>query len=156
MYSLKRLTFLATGGLWLWTSALCAQGQPASTEERRKTLNDLLEQQWEYSLRVSPIKASFLGDKRWNDQLDDFSQAAIDRDLQETQKFLTRFEAIKRRQHRTFHCRQPRGSQPFLLRGKDVGGEFKKRLRKCRFLHWRRRGCFALFERLLQQELRRH
>jgi len=94
MYSLKRLTFLATGGLWLWTSALCAQGQPASTEERRKTLNDLLEQQWEYSLRVSPIKASFLGDKRWNDQLDDFSQAAIDRDLQETQKFLTRFEAI--------------------------------------------------------------
>jgi uncharacterized protein (DUF885 family) len=94
MYSLKRLTCLATGGLWLWTSALCAQGQPASTEERRKTLNDLLEQQWEYSLRVSPIKASFLGDKRWNDQLDDFSQAAIDQNLQETQKFLTRFEAI--------------------------------------------------------------
>ena len=94
MYPLKRLTCLATGGLWLWTSALCAQGQPASTEARRKALNDLLAEQWEYSLRVSPIKASFLGDKRWNDQLDDFSQAAIDRDLQETQKFLTRFEAI--------------------------------------------------------------
>jgi len=94
MYPLKKLTCLATGGLWLWTSALCAQGQPVSTEARRKALNDLLAEQWEYSLRVSPIKASFLGDKRWNDQLDDFSQAAIDRDLQETQKFLTRFEAI--------------------------------------------------------------
>ena len=94
MYPLKRLTCLATGGLWLWTSALCAQGQPTSTEARRKELTDLLAEQWEYSLRVSPIKASFLGDKRWNDQLDDFSQAAIDRDLQETQKFLTRFEAI--------------------------------------------------------------
>ena len=94
MYPLKRLTCLATGGLWLWASALCAQGQPASTDARRKALNDLLAEQFEYSLRVSPIKASFLGDKRWNDQLDDFSQAAIDRDLQETQKFLTRFEAI--------------------------------------------------------------
>ena len=94
MYPPKRLTCLATGGLWLWTSALCAQGQPASTEARRKTLNDLLAEQWEYTLRVSPIKASFLGDKRWNDRLDDLSQAAIDRDLQETQKFLVRFEAI--------------------------------------------------------------
>jgi uncharacterized protein (DUF885 family) len=94
MYLFKRLTCLVTGGLWLWTSALCAQGQPASTEARRKALNDLLAEQWEYTLRVSPIKASFLGDKRWNDQLDDLSQAAIDRDLQETQGFLTRFEAI--------------------------------------------------------------
>src|SRR5208282_1896969 len=33
-------------------------------------------------------------DKRLNDQLDDFSQEAIDKDLQEAQKFLTRFEAI--------------------------------------------------------------
>jgi hypothetical protein len=30
----------------------------------------------------------------WNDKLDDLSQAAVDKDLQETQKFLTRFEAI--------------------------------------------------------------
>jgi len=94
MCPFKRLTCLATGGLWLWTSALCAQGQPASTEARRKALNDLLAEHWEYTLRVSPIQASFLGDKRWNDQLDDLSQAAIDRDLRETQKFLARFEPI--------------------------------------------------------------
>jgi hypothetical protein len=31
---------------------------------------------------------------RWNDKLDDLSQEAVDKDLQETQKFLTRFEAI--------------------------------------------------------------
>src|SRR5215472_8907844 len=63
-------------------------------ESRRKALNDLLAEQWEYTLRTSPIFASILGDKRWNDKLDDFSQKAIDDDLAESQKFLTRFQAI--------------------------------------------------------------
>jgi uncharacterized protein (DUF885 family) len=61
---------------------------------RRKALNDLLAEQWEYKLRTSPIGASFLGDKRWNDKLDDLSQEAVEKDLQETQKFVARFEAI--------------------------------------------------------------
>jgi uncharacterized protein (DUF885 family) len=68
--------------------------QSVSTVQGRKALNDLLAEQWEYKLRTSPIRASFLGDKRWNDKLDDFSQEAIDKDLEETQKFLARFETI--------------------------------------------------------------
>jgi uncharacterized protein (DUF885 family) len=68
--------------------------QSQSVESRRKALNDLLAEQWEYKLRTSPLFASFLGDKRWNDKLDDFSQEAIDKDVQENQKFLARFEAI--------------------------------------------------------------
>ena len=72
-----------------------SRAQTVSTvEARRKALNDLLAEQWEYQLRTSPINASFLGDKRWNDRLDDLSQEAIDKDLQEAQKFLARFEAI--------------------------------------------------------------
>ena len=67
---------------------------PADLEARRKALNDLLHEQWEYSLRTSPIYASILGDKRYNDQLDDFSQQAIDDSLVQAQRFLTRFEAI--------------------------------------------------------------
>src|ERR1700677_1420091 len=63
-----------------------------SLESRRKALNDLLAEQWEYRLHNSPLFASFLGDKRWNDQLDDYSQEAIDKNLQETQRFLDRFE----------------------------------------------------------------
>jgi uncharacterized protein (DUF885 family) len=82
----------------LLLSVLCsssaAQTSPASLESRRKALNDLLAEQWEYKLRTSPLFASFLGDKRWNDKLHDFSQEAIDKDLQETQRFVTRFEAI--------------------------------------------------------------
>src|SRR5215469_13827384 len=63
-------------------------------EARRKALNDLLHEQWEYTMKHSPIYASILGDKRYNDQLDDFSQKAIDDDLAATRDFLVRFEAI--------------------------------------------------------------
>jgi uncharacterized protein (DUF885 family) len=75
-------------------SALTAAQSVSSLEARRKALNDLLAEQWEYNLRTNPRYASILGDKRWNDQLDDFSQEFIDKDLLETQKFLARFEAI--------------------------------------------------------------
>jgi uncharacterized protein (DUF885 family) len=76
-------------------NAALAQTPPASSvESRRKALDALIAEQWEYKMRTSPLYASMLGDKRWNDKIDDFSQEAIDKDLQETQKFLTRFDAI--------------------------------------------------------------
>jgi uncharacterized protein (DUF885 family) len=78
----------------LFSIMMNAANQPTDLASRRKALNDLLHEQWEYTLRRSPIFASILGDKRYNDQLDDFSQKAIDEDLVETRKFLTRFEAI--------------------------------------------------------------
>lgn len=75
--------------------SVLGRAQVVSTvEDRRKALNNLLAEQWEYKLRTSPIMASFLGDKRWNDKLDDLSQEAIEKNLRETQKFLARFEAI--------------------------------------------------------------
>ena len=75
-------------------AAVSAANSPADLESRRKALNDLLHEQWEYTLRTSPIYASILGDKRYNDQLDDFSQHAIDDNLEQSRRFLTRFEAI--------------------------------------------------------------
>jgi uncharacterized protein (DUF885 family) len=45
-------------------------------------------------MRQSPIFATFVGDKRYNDQVDDFSQEAIDAHLEQQRRFLTRFEAI--------------------------------------------------------------
>jgi uncharacterized protein (DUF885 family) len=74
--------------------AALAANAPADVEARRKALNDLLHERWEYTLRTSPIYASILGDKRYNDQLDDFSQKAIDDDLEQTRLYLARFEAI--------------------------------------------------------------
>jgi uncharacterized protein (DUF885 family) len=78
----------------LLPASLAAANSSADLESRRKALNDLLHEQWEYTMKHSPIYASILGDKRYNDQLDDFSQKAIDEDLEAAQRFLTRFEAI--------------------------------------------------------------
>ena len=78
----------------LLCSSVFAAPPQADVEARRKALNDLLAERWEYTLRTSPIFASILGDKRWNDQLDDFSQKAIDDDLEQSKKYLARFEAI--------------------------------------------------------------
>jgi len=78
----------------LFPMMVSAADQPASLEARRKALNDLLHEQWEYTLRRNPILASILGDKRYNDQIDDFSQKAIDEDLEQSRRFLARFEAI--------------------------------------------------------------
>jgi uncharacterized protein (DUF885 family) len=91
LYKLRTCIALS---LCVLCSFLTAAQSSSSLELRRKALDDLLAEQWEYRLRTSPLFASFLGDKRWNDKLDDYSQEAIDNDLQETQKFLVRFEAL--------------------------------------------------------------
>jgi uncharacterized protein (DUF885 family) len=78
----------------LFIPAAVAASTPTDIDARRKALNDLLHEEWEYTMRNSPIYASILGDKRYNDQLDDFSQAAIDDNLEQTRRFLNRFEAI--------------------------------------------------------------
>src|ERR1700681_594382 len=75
-------------------AAVAAANPPADLEARRKALNDLLHERWEYTMRTSPIYASILGDKRYNDKVDDFSQQAIDEHLEQTRRFLDRFEAI--------------------------------------------------------------
>lgn len=76
------------------STSIFAASPAADLESRRKALNDLLNEQWEYSMRFSPLYASILGDKRYNDQLDDFSQQAIDDHLEQERHFLARFEAI--------------------------------------------------------------
>ena len=78
----------------MFARSMSAANSPADLDARRKALNDLLHEQWEYTMRTSPIYASILGDKRWNDKVDDFSQAAIDDNVVQSRKFLDRFEAI--------------------------------------------------------------
>src|ERR1700684_323930 len=90
---MRSLVLLALLVSLLCSTVLAAPPQ-SDIESRRKALNDLLSERWEYTLRTSPIYASVLGDKRWNDTLDDFSQKAIDDDLDHSRKSLTRFEAI--------------------------------------------------------------
>jgi uncharacterized protein (DUF885 family) len=84
---------IALASLLLASAAVWAA--PASDlQARRDALNKLLAEQWEYTLSHAPEFASILGDKRWNDQISDFSQAALDADLVRTREFLQRFQAI--------------------------------------------------------------
>ena len=86
---------IALASLLLASAAAWAAPAPApDLQDRREALNKLLAEQWEYTLSHSPEFASILGDKRWNDQISDFSQAAIDADLAKTREFLQRFQAI--------------------------------------------------------------
>lgn len=96
-FILASLTFVAGSALAQGTGS----GQPGgaagaqpSVEARVKALHEFLDEQWEYTLRTSPEFASILGDKRYNDKLSDFSQAAIDRDHAQTRVFLRKFEAV--------------------------------------------------------------
>jgi len=66
----------------------------ADLAARRKALDDLLAEKWEYDMKTSPEYASILGDKRYNDQLTDVSLKFVLADLEMTRKFLARFEAI--------------------------------------------------------------
>jgi uncharacterized protein (DUF885 family) len=75
-------------------SASAAELSAADLDKRRKALADLLHEEWEYVLRTSPEFASILGDKRYNDQVGDISDAARLKDARETRRFLKRFEAI--------------------------------------------------------------
>ncbi|HZP61996.1 MAG TPA: DUF885 family protein [Terriglobales bacterium] len=89
------MRLISTVLLFMTAAGMLAQMSPNSDlDARRKALNDLLAEQWEYRLRTSPEFATIIGDKRYNDRLDDYSQKAIDDDLEETRRFLARFEAI--------------------------------------------------------------
>ena len=68
----------------------------ADLDRRRVALRDLLNDQWEYTLRTSPEFASILGDRRYNDQVSDVSEAAVKADLEAMRKYLRRFEAISK------------------------------------------------------------
>jgi len=64
---LRLLTWVALPVLLV--ICLSAAGPAADLESRRKALNDLLNEQWEYNMRTDPIYASTLGDKRYNDKV---------------------------------------------------------------------------------------
>jgi uncharacterized protein (DUF885 family) len=88
-----KLRFLACILLFC-SSVSAAEITAADLDKRRKALADVIEQQWQFALRVNPEYASILGDKRYNDQSTDFSEQAQRRNIEETRKFLKRAQAI--------------------------------------------------------------
>jgi uncharacterized protein (DUF885 family) len=67
---------------------------PASLADRQKALNDLLAEIWEEGLKHEPEFASSLGDKRYDDQLTDYSVAAYDAELARGRRYIERLSQI--------------------------------------------------------------
>ena len=76
------------------TLAPATPAAPVSLDDRRKALNDVFHDFWEDTLKHDPELASDLGDKRYNDQITDYSVAAINDQLARGQEFLMRLAAI--------------------------------------------------------------
>ena len=70
-----------------------AQAQP-SAADRSKALNALFADIWQDRLEHSPEFASSIGDKRWNDQLSDYSVAAYNDKLSRERDYLLRLAQI--------------------------------------------------------------
>ena len=67
---------------------------PQSLEDRRKALGRLFDEYWQDTLRNSPEFASSLGDKRYNDQISDYSVGAYNQQLEREQRYLLGLAAI--------------------------------------------------------------
>jgi uncharacterized protein (DUF885 family) len=63
-------------------------------QDSTRQLHALFDEEWQYELRTSPETATALGDNRYNDRLSDYSADFRRRDVEETRKFLARFEAV--------------------------------------------------------------
>jgi uncharacterized protein (DUF885 family) len=74
--------------------AAAANAAQQPLEERRRALNRLFDEVWQDGLRHHPEFASSLGDKRYNDQISDYSVRAYNAGLEREQGFLLRLAAI--------------------------------------------------------------
>src|SRR5712691_7576063 len=81
--------------LMISSSILAADPSASNLDKRRKALAEVIEEQWQYSLKVSPEYASILGDKRYNDQSSDLSAAEQKREAGQNRIFLKRLNAIE-------------------------------------------------------------
>ncbi|HYV76199.1 MAG TPA: DUF885 domain-containing protein [Candidatus Binatia bacterium] len=81
--------------LGICTLTLFAQSNSnASLDARRAQLREAIQAEWEYTLRTHPEFATAIGDNRYNDRLDDYSQQAVEKELAHAKQQLKLFEAI--------------------------------------------------------------
>jgi uncharacterized protein (DUF885 family) len=98
---------------------------PVSLDDRRRALNDLFHDYWEDQLKHDPELASVIGDKRYNDQISDYSVKAVNEELAQEDRFLMRLAAIDP----TGFTDQEKISQELLIRHFEMdeeGAEFKE------------------------------
>ncbi len=85
------MRFLALALCLVFSSQMFAAD---NLDARRKKLNDLISEYWEYNLKTSPVFASMIGDKRYNDQLGSDSAEFLKKQNAVQHDYLARFQAI--------------------------------------------------------------
>ncbi|MGA2850775.1 MAG: DUF885 domain-containing protein [Terracidiphilus sp.] len=85
--------FFCTALVLLMPVALLAQAA-GSVEGNRKELNAIFKDYWEDRLKHDPEFTSTLGDKRYNDQISDYSVKAYNEGLEREQRMLLRLGAV--------------------------------------------------------------
>jgi uncharacterized protein (DUF885 family) len=70
------------------------QQQTNTLQERTQQLNQIFHDYWEETLKHSPEMASTIGDKRYDDQLSDYSAMAYNDSLARGERFIERLGAI--------------------------------------------------------------
>lgn len=88
------LKTIVTLPLCLLSFAALAEKPASDLASRRTALADLITQQWQYNLSQNPEMASVFGDKRFNDQMSDFSPEALSRNQARNREFLRQFAAL--------------------------------------------------------------
>jgi uncharacterized protein (DUF885 family) len=91
---MKKLVFAVLAILLSAQSLPAQELSAADLDRRRKALSDLLDEHWEYLMKQNPEWASMLGDKRYNDEVSDVSEAAVKKERAATRQWLKRFKAI--------------------------------------------------------------
>src|SRR5260370_34188900 len=85
---------LSLGGLRGWAQTEAPSPAASSVAARSKALSTLLADIWQDRLRHSPEFASLIGDKRYNDQLTDYSAKEVNASLQRGLDYIQRLGAI--------------------------------------------------------------
>jgi uncharacterized protein (DUF885 family) len=94
MLTFSTMNKITLAALLIACSFTAAAKDPETVADRIAAQNALFEEQYQADLKAHPERATAVGDYRYNDQLDDFSPAASQRQNEADRKFLARLNAI--------------------------------------------------------------
>jgi uncharacterized protein (DUF885 family) len=78
--------------------ATAAPGVAAAENAATQSLQQMFDKEWEYEMQHNPVRASNLGDRRWNDKWPDLSLEAMHEKFQHAHAVLERLHVIDRSQ----------------------------------------------------------
>src|ERR1700759_101139 len=91
---MKRFAVVSLLVSLLSCSNLLLASQGSDLDLRRARFREAIEAQWQYELKTYPELATYVGDARYNDRLNDFSAQAVATGDAEDKRQLALFSAI--------------------------------------------------------------